>query len=354
MPYLIQNEELLKERNRKYIVRVFILRQLGTSLCFLAFYSVIVQMKYGMWVWLFLAINAFIWPTVAFLFSIRAQDSIKAEKYSLMTDTFLGGIWVALMGLNPVPSCILIAIFISDRYSVGGWQLLRSSIWAFICSFSLTWAMLGFPENLEITPQIVWFTLPLATIYMVALSIASRKLSVNLSQKNRQIERIAMIDPHLQIPNRRLFEQRLVNTFVQAQRGRCVAHLVLLDVDNFKEVNDTYGHETGDYVLIEISNILREAIQPQDIPARYGGDELAIIVFNYDNQQVLDLAHTICQKVQQLKIPHDHQFNTSISIGIASTEDCSSTLQWLEHADRALYHVKRKGRNGVNLCVDKV
>lgn len=352
MPYLIENEELLRERNKRYVVRVFILRQLGTILCFLSFYSVISMLSYRIWAWLLLALNAFFWPILAFYLATNAKDSVKAEKYSLIIDTFLGGIWIALMELNPLPSLILVSIFIADRYAAGGWKLLRSSMLVLMSSLLCVWTLLGFPVNLSITPKIVWFTLPLATIYMIALSIVSRKLSMSLSKKNREIEKIAMIDPQLQIPNRRFFEQHLVSTFVKVQRGRCVAHLILLDVDNFKEVNDTYGHETGDYVLIEISNILKESIQVKDIPARYGGDELAIIAFNYDDQHVVNLAHQICQKVQRLSIPRDHQFKITISVGIAPAQGCGSTLQWLEHADKALYRVKREGRNGVNFCVD--
>ncbi|MEB3754777.1 diguanylate cyclase [Acinetobacter sp. MD2(2019)] len=350
MSYLVQDEELQKIRNKRFVRRVFLLRQFGVILCFIPFFSVIKDMGYGPIVWLLLAANALIWPIAAYFLSIHSKDAIKTEQYSLVADTFLGGCWVAIMGLNPFPSLVLVSIFIADRYAAGGWRLLRTSILAFFGGFFLFWFMLGFPINFAITEKIMWLTLPLATLYVIALSIVSRNLSTHLSNKLKKMERIALMDPRLHIPNRRLFEQRLVNTFIQTQRGKYNAFLMLLDVDNFKAVNDTYGHETGDYVLLEISNILKNIVHPEDIPARYGGDELALIIFEYDELQARDLAQQICLKVQQLTIPNAPNFKISISIGVASAKHCESTLQWLEEADRALYRVKRLGRNGVHFA----
>ncbi|MEB3767848.1 diguanylate cyclase [Acinetobacter sp. MD2] len=349
MPYLQKDEELQKARNKRFVRRVFFLRQLGTLLCFCSFLFVLQSMSYGSWIWYLLGVNTFIWPTLAYILSQFAKDPIKIEQHNLVADTFLGGIWIALMGANPWPSLILISVFIADRYAAGGWKLLRISMLAFIISFSIVWVILGCPINAQVTPYIMWSTLPLATVYMIALSVVSRHLSIQMSAKYRKIEKMAMMDPHLHIPNRRLFEQRLVSTFLQVQRSRYRAYLMLLDVDHFKEVNDTYGHETGDYVLAEISNILKAVIRPKDIPARYGGDELALIVFDYEDQQVLALANEICHRVAQLKLPNDQKFQTSMSIGIAPAKASSSTIHWLEQADKALYNVKRQGRNGVKL-----
>jgi len=155
------------------------------------------------------------------------------------------------------------------------------------------------------------------------------------------------MDPRLHIPNRRLFEQRLASTFVQIQRGNSTAHLMLIDVDHFKDINDTYGHEMGDYVLIELSNILRESIQSKDIPARFGGDELAVIVMDSSSQEIMQLSQTILDKVRHFRLPSNPNFRMSISIGISSAAAAGSTTDWLKMADQALYEVKRQGRDGV-------
>lgn len=187
---------------------------------------------------------------------MQAHDPVKAEHYSLIIDSGLGDIWIAIMGLSPMPALIITAVLVSDRYAAGGWKLLRLALLALCIVFWITWSFLGYPLNLTFSHRTVWLSLPLATIYMVGLSVISRHLSVRLSKRNREFERIAMMDPRLHIPNRRLFEQRFASTFVKTQREQTSAYLMLLDVDHFKKINDNYGHEIGDYILLEVSNIL--------------------------------------------------------------------------------------------------
>lgn len=119
------------------------------------------------------------------------------------------------MGLSPMPALIITAVLVSDRYAAGGWKLLRLALLALCIVFWITWSFLGYPLNFTLSHRTVWLSLPLATIYMVGLSVISRHLSVRLSKRNREFERIAMMDPRLHIPNRRLFEQRFASTFVK-------------------------------------------------------------------------------------------------------------------------------------------
>jgi diguanylate cyclase (GGDEF)-like protein len=347
MSYIVPDEELLQTRTKKFLKRIFIMRQLGTILCFFPIFSVLRDMHYESSYFILLAVNAFVWPSVAFLISRRSSDPVKSEQTSLILDTMFGGAWIGVMGLSPMPSFIILAVFIADRYAAGGWKLLAPSILGFTVSLIGIWLLVDMPLTLTFSPHTVWLTIPLATLYLIALSILSRKLSTNLSQKNRQFERIALMDPRLHIPNRRLFEQRLASTFVQTQRGNSTAHLMLIDVDHFKDINDTYGHEMGDYVLIELSNILRESIQSKDIPARFGGDELAVIVMDSSSQEIMQLSQTILDKVRHFRLPINPDFRMSISIGISSAAAAGSTTDWLKMADQALYEVKRQGRDGV-------
>lgn len=195
----------------------------------------------------------------------------------------------------------------------------------------------------------VWWSLPLATIYLMSLSVLTRNLAIQLIDKNHEYERIALIDPRLQIPNRRLFEQRLATTFAQTQNSSVTAHLLLLDVDYFKHINDNYGHDEGDYFLSQMSDLLRQMSGPEDTLARFGGDELAIIVMNRSDEDVIQLAQNIQSAVQQIRLSTDLAFFTTVSIGIASSESAQSVSDWFCVADKALYLVKRHGRNGIQL-----
>ena len=349
MSYIVPDEAAQKARSRKFVWRVFVMRQLGTTLCLISIASVLWTMHYPLFTFALLFINAFVWPTVACLFSIQSIDPVSTEHNSLIIDSALGGLWIAVMGLNPVPCLLISAVLISDRYVAGGWRLLKPALSALILGFFITWSILGYPLYLSMNNIIVWCSLPLATIYMIGLSIVSRHLSVSLSKRNREFERIAMMDPRLHIPNRRLFEQRLASTFVQNQREPNFAYLMLLDVDHFKEINDSYGHEIGDYILLEISNILRQSLNSTDIPARFGGDELAVIAIGYQEKEVFELAQHILERVKSLRLINHESCRVTISIGIAAVTKAYSTTDWLRKADQALYHVKNSGRNSI--CV---
>ncbi|MBJ9984557.1 diguanylate cyclase [Acinetobacter sp. S40] len=349
MTYIKTDETILLERSKRYVYRIFLMRQTGTILCFLSIASVLHYLNSPFFVYILLGINAFCWPVVAYFYAKTTIDTVKTTNLSLVVDAALGGFWVALMAVSPFPALIMIAILISDRYAAGGWEVLKPSLVAMSVTFLAVWMALGFPLNLSFDAEMVWFSLPLATVYIMSLSMLTRNLAVQLISKNREFERIALMDPRLHIPNRRLFEQRLSSTFIQTQRNGTHAHLMLLDIDDFKHINDTYGHEAGDYFLAEISSILRHMIGPKDTPARFGGDELAIIVVDHTNDEILMLAQNISESIKKIRLQSAEQFFASISIGIASVETATTVSEWFGLADKALYYVKRNGRDGIQI-----
>lgn len=349
MPWLSTDDEYLRIRSLRFVRRMFFMRQLGTFLCFLPILSVLLEQAASDLTLLLLTLNAFLWPAIAYMASVKSRDLVKVEQLSLTIDTLWGGIWVAIMGISPIPSLIILAIQISDRYAAGGWKQLRPALFAFFVAFFITWAICGYPIRLTFSAQTVWLSVPLATVYLVALSILSRHLTVRLRNKTRELERVALLDPRLHIPNRRLFEQRLASTLLQTQRGTISAYLVLLDVDDFKQVNDNYGHEAGDFLLAEVSEAIRDVISSKDVPARFGGDELAVIVYDSNERDVAQLARQVIARVESIRLPSDEVYRCTISMGIAAAKSASSSSEWLRNADHALYDIKRNGKNGFSI-----
>ncbi|MGK3142362.1 diguanylate cyclase [Pantoea sp. C2G6] len=349
MNYYTPDDAQLKLRSTRFVRRMFAMRQLGTFLCFLPILSVLMEMGRGAGLCGLLFINAFIWPYTAYRLALRSRDPTGFERKNLTLDAAFGGAWVALMALSPFPSVIIIAVLISDRYSAGGWAQLKSALQAFMLAFLLVWGVEGAPLLINFSARTVWLTLPLASVYLLALSVVSHHLTLSLRQKNRELERIALMDPGLKIPNRRLFERRLESEYLRTHRGEGSAWLMLLDVDHFKQVNDTYGHEAGDFLLAEISALLRESVGLKDIPARFGGDELCVIVRDADENSIMLLAAQIKQRIARLRLPASSTFECSVSIGIAPASSAASIHEWLRSADEALYRVKRTGRNDVHI-----
>lgn len=349
MNYYLPDDDHLKKRSRRFVRRMFYMRQLGTVLCFFPVLSVLLDMQRDLAFSGLLFLNAFLWPWFACKRALCAEDPAATEQRNLTLDAAFGGIWIALMALSPVPSVIMIAMLISDRYSAGGGTLLFSAMKAFLLAFVAVWGLDGARLHLSFTAQTVWLTLPLASCYMLALSVTSYHLTLQLRKRNRELERVALMDPGLQIPNRRLFERRLEREFLSTRRGDSCSYLLLLDLDHFKMVNDTWGHEAGDYLLAEISALLRNNVGMRDIPARLGGDELSVIVHHSSDDSVIALAQRLCEKISQVNLPAAPAFHCSVSIGVAAANSAESLHEWLRHADEALYCVKRAGRNGVHL-----
>lgn len=349
MHYYSPDDRQLKQRSVRFIRRMFAMRQLGTFLCFFPILSVLLELGRGMWLTILLSINAFIWPVVAWILAHSSSDPTATERRNLTIDAAFGGVWVALMGISPLPSLIIMAVLASDRYAAGGWAQLRPALAAFLLAFIPTWSVAGMPLQLTFSTRAVWLSLPLATCYMMVLSAVSYQLTLSLRRKNRELERISLMDPSLKIPNRRLFDRRLESEYLRTQRGDSHAWLLLLDVDNFKQVNDRFGHEAGDYLLAEISMLLRTEVGIRDIPARFGGDELGVIVRDADSNSIVILAAALKEKIAQIQLPASPNFQCSVSIGIAPAAKADSIHQWLRNADQALYNVKRTGRDGIQL-----
>ena len=339
----------LKARSDRFVQRMFIMRQLGTALCFPPILSVLLELHISGILCILLSINAFIWPLLARYIALGSADPVTRERHNLLLDAAFAGFWIALMGISPMPSLVVLSILASDFYAIGGWAHLRSTLKIFLLTAIPVWIFNGMPFHMDFSTRTAWLTLPLAAGYMFALSIVSYKLSLTLRRKNRELDRLSLMDPGLEIPNRRLFDRRLESEYWHTKRGECQSWLLLLDVDNFKVINDTFGHEMGDFLLAEISSYLRHKARVQDTPARFGGDELGMLVHNATEEGVLMMARSLQQQVARLRLPVLTPHQCTISIGIAAASDAKDPQQWLSHADQALYRVKRSGRNDVKL-----
>lgn len=157
----------------------------------------------------------------------------------------------------------------------------------------------------------------------------------------------ANFDHLTRLPNRRLFHDRLEQTLRQSQREKTITALMFLDLDHFKDVNDSRGHDVGDKLLIEVAQRIKECVRDSDTLARLGGDEFTVILSDLqDDKNIGQLAATIINAISQPYLLAGQEAFMSVSIGIAiypTDGDTSSDL--LKHADQALYVAKNEGRN---------
>lgn len=168
------------------------------------------------------------------------------------------------------------------------------------------------------------------------------------------LEQESIKDPLTGLYNRRYLERRMDEEINRAQRYDLPLSVLLIDIDNFKQVNDTCGHQVGDSLLIHLSNLLTSQTRDSDVVSRYGGDELLILTPSTTAASAALLAERLRQKVEtdQLKMSSSDQRNqhipVTVSIGIASLgPEVDDTENLIKHADEALYRAKQEGRNRV-------
>ena len=172
-------------------------------------------------------------------------------------------------------------------------------------------------------------------------------ISIANAQFHEEIERLAITDGLTGLFNHRHFQERLSQEFHRVRRFPKPLSLLIIDLDHFKEIKDSYGHPVGDSVLIEVSNIIKKTIRNIDVPARYGGEEFAVILIGTEARGALKMAERLRKNVMKKVFSAEGKgFQITVSIGITTYHDnIKSKDELIEKADKALYNAKKKGRN---------
>lgn len=161
----------------------------------------------------------------------------------------------------------------------------------------------------------------------------------------KRIENLSVTDSLTKLFNRLRLDQKLMEEFQHAKRYLHPLSVIIIDVDHFKEVNDTFGHQIGDSVLKEIAQQIKSGIRVTDFAGRWGGEEFLIICPETPNEGVMDLAEALRKKIEQWTF--QQVGHKTCSFGVATINDEESVELMLNRADKALYQAKEKGRNCV-------
>lgn len=171
-----------------------------------------------------------------------------------------------------------------------------------------------------------------------------------LKESRQELEHLARHDTLTGLPNRRLFQERLEHAVMRARRHREHFALLFIDMDNFKDINDQFGHHGGDAALIGVADRLLSVTRKVDTVARLGGDEFVVLLDSpVQREQVLTIAEQLLEGMQ-VPIPFvQHELRISFSIGISQyPEDGATANEMLASADRAMYQAKAAGRSGMH------
>jgi diguanylate cyclase (GGDEF)-like protein/PAS domain S-box-containing protein len=179
---------------------------------------------------------------------------------------------------------------------------------------------------------------------------------LKLEEEKKSLEKTAYTDTLTKVFNRRYFNRLFKKVFEQYSEKNITFSLLIIDIDYFKQYNDTYGHKKGDECLIKVADTLVSGVRKMDTVCRIGGEEFCVILPNTNKDEAISLAERLCKKVQGLKIPHSTSNVSSyvtVSIGVSTPSSSDDSVQVDQEkvfilADQALYQSKKKGRNQVN------
>ncbi len=204
---------------------------------------------------------------------------------------------------------------------------------------------------ITVTPLIIrLFNILLLLSTIPTIFIVSYFYATNLSRTHRELQLLANTDSLTQIYNRRTLFREGDLLFRFCLKYNRDFTLLLIDVDYFKKVNDTYGHPAGDAVLVSLTELLHKNIRQNDILARYGGEEFVVIIKDSESACSCRVAEKLREKIEQndFIINKDLSLHITVSIGISCSNNKSESFdQILRNADKALYMAKTSGRNNV-------
>lgn len=199
--------------------------------------------------------------------------------------------------------------------------------------------------------QSVWVSLSISPIREDAGEITSYVASAQdisfVKESQRKMEQLAYFDTLTGLANRTFFRMQLRKSMALAERGHYAFALFYFDLDEFKRINDTLGHDAGDQLLVEVANRLKKRLRTEDTIARLGGDEFAVLLSGIEHQtHAMEVANTIQKTLNEPIKLGNNEVIISGSIGITMAPfDSQEEDQLLKHADLAMYEAKAKGRN---------
>jgi len=202
----------------------------------------------------------------------------------------------------------------------------------------------------ELTPQYLYIKCSEEDLKeQLPYLVSQLRLLIDRAHLYKKLEKISLTDSLTHLPNRRYFMERYEDEFRRSEKFKFDLSFLMVDIDHFKNYNDTFGHLAGDVILREVANLLKENIREIDFVGRFGGEEFSIFLPQTSKEQAISVSERLREKIAESEIQaYDEKVKLTISIGVATFPENSRDKDLLiEVADKALYQAKQKGRNRV-------
>ncbi|MDD3354012.1 sensor domain-containing diguanylate cyclase [Zoogloea sp.] len=366
-------------RHSSWLVRMhYRMRAVSFAMLFVAACLHDLQIPARSGVWWLLTLVLVVYPHLQYRRARRAMDPHGVEMANLRLDSVLLGAALAALGF---PLWITFSAFLgtlSNNTANKGWKGVVETLLAFPAGAAVGGWLWGFqlspPENMAV----VVFCMTGLTGYLVVLGhvgytrirqLRRTRETLRLRERdllaaNEELERRfheiddlheqlreqANRDPLTGLYNRRYLDSTLERELARCKRDGHSLSVLLIDIDHFKRINDTYGHPAGDEILIRLAHLMGGMARSGDVVCRYGGEEFLLLMPAMPLEAALERAESLRQAFGGLEVPFgDFRLQASLSIGVAAYPGHGTSAESLiHHADDALYRAKRAGRNRVD------
>ena len=339
-------DTLPEDTQRRIVGSVARMRATGLALGLVPVLVVLHELQAPLVMWLLAFANGIVWPWVARRLARRHAKPLVAERRCLIVDSAMGGVWVALMQFNLVPSVVLGSMLLMDKFAFGGTKLAMKSLVAFFAAMLLIGALNGFAFLPASSTTASLATLPLLIVYPSAIAYAAFKLSQRVHRQSVALQQLSRTDPLTGLANRRALLEAAEHEYRRFRRSGHRGTFMMIDVDRFKQLNDARGHAAGDEALRAIAGILKSTLRDTDTCGRLGGDEFGVVLADASGPGVGELAERLRDAVDRQLSGAGEGPHPTISLGYAQIHaGLGSSAQWIAAADAALYAAKGAGRN---------
>ncbi|MGY2376705.1 diguanylate cyclase [Pseudomonas sp. SDO524_S393] len=307
------------------------------------------------WVWVFLLFNGFGWAHVAYQLSSRSQFPYQAEQRNLIYDSLFGGFWAAATQFTPLTAVTILSMMTMNNVAAGGKRLFLRGVLAQAAGVAVAWLLFGMKFNPNVSLTQVYACLPMLTLYPMAIGMVCYQLAIKLSEHKRALSALSRTDSLTGLLNHGSWKDLLQLKFHKCQQQQSHATIALIDIDHFKQINDSHGHIVGDAVLRQLSVELRKHLRENDLAGRYGGDEFCVILPLMPSEEAARVMEHMRETFSNYRNPQIPELRVSLSIGLADFQPWfTDAAMWLNAADRALYAAKDTGRNRVNVSDEPI
>ncbi|MBC7682035.1 MAG: diguanylate cyclase [Ferruginibacter sp.] len=336
-PEAMQNH--LGFARRSYFARV-----VGLALGFVMISAVLVQNSSPTWMWIGPALHCFVGPHVVWWLVRRANNPREAERYALLGDHFLGGLWMVLIQFNLLPCVLAISMLSMDSIAGGGSRLMVRGLALQFFGVALGIAAAGLQVQWNANQWTVLASMPLLVCQPILISYIALKAIRRLKQQSLVLQHQSQHDGLSGLYNRSHWEQLVRAEFARFRRQGEPAVLVMADLDHFKRINDLHGHAAGDQAIRRFAAALNRVLRETDVCGRYGGEEFGVLMPMTSAGAVRDVLKRLRRDLHDQPLL-DATLITA-SFGVAElTAEVPNVEAWLRLADQMLYRAKHMGRD---------